>query len=153
MFSEVQASPHTGTKCKWADEDAMHTINPATSKSQIKMVFFGVKATVDDSYHFSVPPFIQTWRVLDSGNNCTWRVPGVTGSGQSYDLDSSLFWIQGGLCGHLKAASPPPPILPFPSPECCSGASSMGSHTPSSPIPSPSSFSNTLWILIKNTWC
>lgn len=37
-----------------------------------------------------------------------WRMEAVTWNGESYDLDSSLFWTQVGLCGHLKL-----PLLPL----------------------------------------
>lgn len=43
-----------------------------------------------------------------------WRIKSMTLSSQSCNLDFSLLWIQVGMCGHLRTASPPAPawILP-----------------------------------------
>lgn len=94
VFRNASQSPQWNQQ---VDDDAIQTINPTASKSKIKMVVFGVKTILGDS-HYSSPPslptprqMIQTSRVTDSRNNCTWCLQGVKLSSQSYDLESTLF--------------------------------------------------------------
>lgn len=146
VFRNASQSPHWNQQ---VDDGAVQTITPTASKSKIKMVVFEVKTILGDS-HYSSPPhppppcqFIQTLRVTDSRNNCTWCLQGVKLSGQSHDLESNPLWIQVGLCGHLKAASPPLSYLDlssFPFLGCCSGGTSVGGphHPPGSPHWTPS---------------